>query len=172
MEAAVMLKNHTGAGQCSPEAIQLQQHDLVSAVELSAKDGLRDQESSSSVPGQEKPFGVTCVSTWSLQAAAALSPSLGRCDTGTARAQPRAGSAPLSHSWEQLLPLGNLGALRLTAEGALDCAALGARLLPPWKGKGFRETTGERGWGRAEAAVCSFCPLADAMVAARPPPFG
>lgn len=138
MRAAVMVKNHTVQPRGNPASAAR----LGPSCGAFTKDGLGDQERSSSVPGREKPFGVTCGSTWSLQAAAALSPSLGRCDTGTPRAQPRAASAPLSHSWEQLLPLGNLG--------APDCAAPGARLLPPWKGKGFRETTGEGGWRRAE----------------------
>lgn len=80
-----MLKNHTGAGQCSPEAIQLQQQDLVPAVDLSSKEGTGGQERSSPTPGREKPFGVTCGSRWCPHAAAAVSPALGRCDTtGTA----------------------------------------------------------------------------------------
>lgn len=80
-----MPKNHTGAGHCSPEAIQLQQQDLVPAVELSSKEGIGGQERSSSTPGREKPFGVTCGSTWCPHAAAAVSPALGCCDTtGTA----------------------------------------------------------------------------------------
>lgn len=57
----------------------------------------------------------------SLRAAAALSPTLGWCDIGTPRAQPKLAVLSPSHSSEQSLLLRNLGALRLAArEGELD----------------------------------------------------
>lgn len=60
MEAVVISKNHTGAGQHSPEIIQLQQQDLIPAMELSSQEGLGGQDRSSPTPGSQKPSGVTC----------------------------------------------------------------------------------------------------------------
>lgn len=115
----------------------------------------QDRKSLSEVP----------VDPCSLRAAAALSPTLGWCDIGTPRAQPKLAVLSPSHSSEQSLLLRNLGALRLAArEGELDCAALGARLLSPWKGKGFRETVGQVGQERAELTVALFA-LSDAALA-------
>lgn len=150
-----MLKNNTGAGQCSPEAIQLQQQDLVPAVEPSSQEG-RCQERSSSALGREKPFGVSPCSSCSV-----CNPRMlwHRDTTGTAPRWLRSHGVTVTFLGAVPPAEEPRNTLTPAREGGWDCAAPGARLLPPRKGKGFRETTGKEGWGRAEIAVCSFCPL-------------
>lgn len=60
---------------------------------------------------------------------------------------------------DQFLLLTNLASALthscLSQGGKTGFCCSGSRLLPPWKGKGFREATGQGTWGRAELAVCS-----------------
>jgi len=101
MEAAATPKNHTGAGQCRPERIQLQQQNLIPAVELSSEE-LGGQDRSSPTPGSQKAFEGYL---WVLVASASSSCSVSRLPTLsngekakprvlTPSAQTQAGSAP------------------------------------------------------------------------------
>lgn len=137
------------------------------AVELLSKEGLGGQDGSNSTPGSLKPLGVTCGSQWPPQAAAALSPALRRREKAKPRVQHHTGpSWPCSNSVtvtvppDQFLLLTNLASALthscLSQGGKTGFSCSGSRLLPPWKGKGFREATGQGTWKRAELAVCSF----------------
>lgn len=168
LEVAVMLKNHTGAGQCTPEKSSSSSKTWSQLWNFHPKKGLGVRRESAQLQDGKSLSGLL-VDPCGLRAAAALSPTL-CCDIGTPWAQPELAVLSPSHSSEQSLLLRNLGALRLAAR---DCAALGARMLPPWKGKGFRETVGQVGQGRDELAVSLFAlsdaALAGVMVTARPP---
>lgn len=60
MEAAVIPKTHPGAGQYSPEIIQVQQQDLIPAADLLSKVRLGGQDRAAQLQDLKKPLGTTC----------------------------------------------------------------------------------------------------------------
>lgn len=60
MEAAVIPKTHSGAGQYHPEIIQVQQQDLIPAVGRLSKARLGGQDRAAQLQDLKKPLGVTC----------------------------------------------------------------------------------------------------------------
>ena len=112
MEAAATPKNRTGTGQCSPEIIQLQQQDLIPAVELSSREGglgvrtgaaqLQDLKSLRGLPVD--PSGLHKQQLLCLLPSDAVKQGESKAQ-GTPSAQTRAGCAPAASRPQFLRPV-------------------------------------------------------------------